>query len=816
MLRPTSEINTIPLRGGCNTRLEPPLIPLGRYSMVQNLRGQHPGFVKRKGCIKKHSTADGTDPTWMKTLSLYQFAKARRTELHLFAQMSDGDILEATDNPPTTSNGAFGSQVFDGSANQIAGSWSILNDKVIHSNGVDQHQIWAGNVYPVQKFIVYKGAEAIPMLPTKGEDYTNEVTDGLSTTVAVLTSLGDLETPDFDAVFICCPIQADTINWTIPATANSTAATMQGHYWQNDSSWHTLDIADNTITTGATLAKTGTMTWGVITDEIPRLMFGTYGFWYRFSLTTGGSLDSTEVSEVTFESNFQSIVNLFDGVPLDIVEYQWYDASEATYRTFGASSIEINSTTNSTSDTHFVCTGLDLVEGFYFDVGATPNTTASTTINAFYYWDGAAWQAVSGLVDGTVGLSKSGWVTFDREVAFEQEFNQTQYYGYWWKFTVDKVLSSTTMFGMTYQPYFNISELGKGYSNCSWKDRACYSFDRWGQYIYVSAKDAPMTLNGDDYGILEAGDGRSNKVVAMRKFHNELMVWQEERGKEGGCLTLFEGYSPTTFGKLILSSRLGSMNAKSVCVVDGVLTSTATEEKIKTLAFALSRYGVYVTDGRTCSFISDDIANYFDPTDTTHCIRRGYESEMWMEYDSTYNVLRLGLVCGTVAEVPNVFPVFDLTDKEWYFDNLGQALSCMTEVEAASGNAPVLQLGGGTADGFVYILNNTQDDVSTPITSYLTVELDGRGERISLREMILRVKAQSAGDLTVTPYKNGIEQTALTLSQTAENASEVTRRHRFNLDLLDQHLALKIQHNTAAQDCTLEDLGLRLFAYGGQ
>jgi hypothetical protein len=325
-----------------------------------------------------------------------------------------------------------------------------------------------------------------------------------------------------------------------------------------------------------------------------------------------------------------------------------------------------------------------------------------------------------------------------------------------------------------------------------------------------------MTLNGDDYGILEAGDGRSNKVVAMRKFHNELMVWQEERGKEGGCLTLFEGYSPTTFGKLILSSRLGSMNAKSVCVVDGVLTSTATEEKIKTLAFALSRYGVYVTDGRTCSFISDDIANYFDPTDTTHCIRRGYESEMWMEYDSTYNVLRLGLVCGTVAEVPNVFPVFDLTDKEWYFDNLGQALSCMTEVEAASGNAPVLQLGGGTTDGFVYILNNTQDDVSTPITSYLTVELDGRGERISLREMILRVKAQSAGDLTVTPYKNGIEQTALTLSQTAENASEVTRRHRFNLDLLDQHLALKIQHNTAAQDCTLEDLGLRLFAYGGQ
>lgn len=810
MIRATTEINTIPFRGGCNTRLEPVLIPPGRYSMVQNIRGTYPGFEKRKGCVKKHTTADGTN----KVLSLYQFSKARRLEHHLFAQMSDGDILEATDNPPTVTTGAFGTEVFDGSASQIAGSWSILNDKVIHSNGVDQHHIWAGNVYPVQKFIVYKGAEAIPYLPTKGIDYTNEVTDGLSTTVAILDSLGDLAV-DYDAVFVCCPIQAKTITWTV-TTANTTAAVMQGHYWKNTSAWTDLSITDNTIASaGKTLGQTGTMTWTAPTDEIPRLMFGTYGFWYRFSLASGDLSATVRASEITFESNFQSIVNLFDGVPVDIVEFQFFDNSQTTYRTFGASSIEIDSAVGST-DIFYFCTGLDLIEGFYVDVGATPNTTASTTINAVSYWDGAAWQAVSGLVDGTTGLSKSGWVTFNRCAAKEQEFNQTQYYGYWWKFTVDQTLNSDVQLAITYQPYFDISELGKGYTNCSWKDRACYSFDRWGQYIYVSAKDAPMTLNGDDYGILEAGDGRSNKVVAMRKFHNELMVWQEERGKEGGCLTLFEGYSPTTFGKLILSSRLGAMNAKAVCVVDGVLTSTATEEKIKTLAFALSRYGVYVTDGRTCSFISEDIANYFDQTNTTNCIRRGYESEMWMEYDSAYNVLRLGLVCGASATVPNVFPVFDLTDKEWSFDSLAQPLSCMTEVEAASGNIPVLQIGGGTADGFVYILNNSTNDVDTAIDSYVTVELDGRGERISLREMILRVKVQSAGNLTVTPYKNSVAQTALTLSQAAENSNEATRRHRINLDLLDQHLALKIQHNTASQSCTIEDLGLRLYTYGGQ
>jgi hypothetical protein len=115
----------------------------------------------------------------------------------------------------------------------------------------------------------------------------------------------------------------------------------------------------------------------------------------------------------------------------------------------------------------------------------------------------------------------------------------------------------------------------------------------------------------------------------MRRFHNELMVWQEELGVEGGCITLFEGYSPVTFGKLVLSSKIGSMNAKCVAVVDGVLQATKTDESIKTLAFSLSRYGVCVCDGMTVSIVSDDIQNYFDPT-KPECIRYGYEKEMWL------------------------------------------------------------------------------------------------------------------------------------------------------------------------------------------
>lgn len=806
MLTPETPIKTVPFRGGMNSAVEINSLPSGGYSTIQNLRNRHPGFVKRKGQTKQHSTADGTN----KVLSLYQFSKAKRAEQHLFAQMSDGDVLEATNNPPAITTGAFGSEVLDGSANPIPASWSTLNDLMLFTNGVDLPKIYPGTLTPVSKFVVYRGAAAIPIFPELGEDYSDEVSDGLSTTVAVLDSLGDLAV-DYDCIFVMCPVQAKQVTWTVSA-ANGDAAVMGAHYWKTDSTWADLTVTDNTIASaGKTLGQTGSMTWTPPADEMPRYMFGATGYWYQFHLTSGDLDAEVEISAVTFEAAWQSIANIWDGVMLDIIEFQFWDNSASTYLTFGASSIELDSAT--ASDIFYFSTP-DLIEAFYIDVGKKPNLTASTAITA-YYWDGDSWVQAT-ITDNTSGMAQSGWVHIGRNSAAQpQMFQGTEYYAYWWKFVVDKTLNDDVIVAMGYMPYFDITELGKGRCVEAWKDRACYSFDRWGQYIYVTAKDAPLVLNGDDYGILEAGDGRANEIVAMRKFHNELMVWQEEIGKEGGCLTLFEGYSPTTFGKLLLSSRLGAMNSKCVEVVDGVMTSTATEETVKTLAFALSRYGIYVTDGRTCSFIDDQVRNYFDPTNS-NCIRRGYESEMWLKYDSCYNVVRVGLVTGSSATVPNTFLVFDLVDKVWSVDSLGQPLSCMCECSADSGNVIVLQVGGGTADGTVYLLNYGTDDVATAIDAFATMELDARGEKFQVREMLLRMKVQSAGNVTVTPYLNGVAQTAMTLAMTAENSNEVIRRHRVSINLVDQHISLKFQNATAAQSLYLSDVGFRTFAYGNQ
>jgi len=799
-LKQLTEIKGIPLQGSAVTVREKASLPFGAFSMVQNMRGKHPGIIKRPGQRKLHTEADG--PT-NKVLSLYQLKKGRVSEEAFFAQMSDGDILKATADPPGVTTGAFGSEVYSGSAGQIPAAWGNIADKLIFSDGVDQHQIYGGSSSYVEKFIVFKGTAAMPAVPTEGEDYSDQVSDGQTSTVAVLDLLDTYA--NHDCLMIKTPVPAKSFTFTIPKPNGS--ASDASIYYHNGAWTAVSGFGDTTASGGASLATTGgKMSFTEPTDIIPKYAYGGVGYWYqiRFSAALDGEV---ELSGVTFDSSFQDIMNVWDGVPADAVECYFYDDSAGTYDLYASGSVEVGEMTSSDK---LIILSADPIEAVYIDVGPDPNSTASTTVNAGYYWNGAAFASVGTLTDGTNGLSNAGWVSFDRKAAQPHQFRSSQYYAYVYYFTVDKTLSADIILGIQTMPYFDVEELGKGRCNCIWKDRAVLSFNLYPEYLYVSATGQPMVLNGLDFGVLETGDGRAHKTVAIRKFHNEMVVWQEEKGVEGGTVTLFEGYSPETFGKLVLSSRIGTMNNKTVAVVDGVLVRLGDQEQIKDLFFFLSRHGVFVSDGRSVSLISDDIQNYFDPT-KTECIRRGYESEMWLKYDSTFNVIRIGLVSGSSATVPNVFPVFDLLDKTWSFDVLGQALSCIEEVEAASGNVPVLQVGGGTADGTVYQLNYGTNDVSTAIDSYTQQEFSLGGQYLSLRELLIRCKTQAAGSIKLSISKNGIAFiTDKTLSMVAEVTNQLIRRHRLSVNIQDQLISIKLQHDTASQEMYLEELGVNM------
>lgn len=753
-VKPLTDLNkAVPFQGGCNTVLEPDLLPFGTYSMVQNMRQVHPGMQQRKGSIAQHTTPDGGNGV----VTLFQFTKGRVDEKHLYAQMSDGDVLEATSAPPLITTGVFGPEVFSGSAGQIPASWGVINDQMLFANGVDQVQIYPGLDSYVDQVVVHKGSGTIPIIPTLGVDYTEQATDGLTTTAVILDSLSTLAA--YHCVFVRVPVSATSLKWTV-SLANGTAAVAQVKYWNG--AWTGVSgFSDGTAVAGAAFAKSGSMSWTKPTDEIPHYMYNEAGIWLQISLSSGALDSEVEVTSVQYNAPWQNMINLWDGYPVDISEAQFYDASATTHYTYGSVNIDVGSAT--ISDILNVSCATNVC-GIYVDPGVTPNTTAATTISDVKYWNGTALASVSGLVDGTSGFSKPGWITFTKPASQPRQYNNSGYYAHWFQLITDKTLSLTVKLAVRYMPVFDIAESGTEAICCAvWKDRALYVWKRFPVDIAVSAKSRPQILNGLDFTYLERpGDGRLNNVVAMRKFYNDLMVWQMEKGPSGGCLTIYEGYSPATFGKFVVSTKYGTFSDKTVCVVEGVrLGENKVEDRPISVGFFLSHAGVCKSDGRSVVLVSDDIANFFDPT-KAECIRNGYEDKMWLEYDATFRVLRIGLVSGNSATDCNIFPVYDIKDKTWSFDVLAQPFSCIADVEADSGDVTVLQLAGGQDDGTVYQTNITDDDVDTAIDSFAMMELDGSGATLDLRELIIRTKS-GQGALVVTPYVDGVAQPSKTI-----------------------------------------------------
>ena len=744
-----------PLSGGIDLVREIYQLPLGGFSSIVNMRPLRPGFIKRKGCAELNTANDGTN----KVITLFGFSKGKQSQIKFFAQMSDGDVLQATNNPPTVGT-TFGTSVYNTTGTMLPASWAVIDDHLLYSDGTGYPRIFSGETERVSNFIVYKGAAAIPDVPKLGNDYSIEVADSDQTTVAVLDSLDTLA--NYKCIFIRTETPADTLTWII-TKPNGSAAVAQMHYW-NGAWTGVTSFTDNTASAGATLVTTGaTMTWTMTSDHLPKYMFGANGYWYRLSLASGALDSEVEVSEVTYNSDWMAIQSVWDGVPVSSIESYVYINSTATYQYYASEVIEIGGLTSSDK---FYFNSVDPIVGFYASVGEIPNETAATTIGV-KYWNGTTWATVS-VNDSTIVDSKSfasdGWVTFAHP-SDEQPtmFQSSQYFTYWYEVSFDKTITTDMVASIEVMPYYEMNEYGKCYALSSFKQRCVYSFEKAPGYVVISGASVPMCIDArtnSDSVLQDIGDGRANRAICIKKFYNEVLVWQEEKGKDGGCLTLIEGYSPSTFGKRVLSTVLGTFSAKSAVVIEDVPNIDPNEKVVRrTVAYFLSRYGVFMTDGKNIVCVSGDIQNYFDSRES-ECIRRGYETEHWIDYDSLYNVIRVGIVSGSSATVPNIFLVYDVKTGKWSTDTLTQPFSCHTEVEAASGQFAVLQVAGGTADGTVYRTNYGASDVDAAFTGSLTLEYDGQGHDLFLDEIVVRVN----GACTLTPYADTVAKTAITIS----------------------------------------------------
>jgi hypothetical protein len=96
------------------------------------------------------------------------------------------------------------------------------------------------------------------------------------------------------------------------------------------------------------------------------------------------------------------------------------------------------------------------------------------------------------------------------------------------------------------------------------------------------------------------------------------------------------------------------------------------------------------------------------------------------------------------------------------------------------------------------------------------VEFGVAGLALALRQLVVRVKVKSAGDMTITPYRNDIVGSdILTLPMTAKNSGDVVRRHRPGIKLQGQQCSLKFQNAVAGQELYLLDMGMEVYEKEG-
>ena len=805
----------VPVAAGVNTDWDKPQLPLGVYSEAFNVRLHGPGFRLRPGLTRHHTTDLG------KVLSMFSYGSGEK----FYIQDSIGDVYEATDEPPATTAGAFGTIVVDESAldtnssgQVLPASWNNYREHIVFSEGSIQHLVNPGvNAKPLK--VIFKAATSVFRIQEGGLDITDDVIDPES---AKTSQLLTFTVANEDALYICTEFPATDFIFDIENVPAGTKT--MGFYFHNGDVFvnQTTGITDGTSAWASDGTYVATMA-GRATDgtERPTVMFGTAGYWYRFELGSDDATPDVSFNSILYEGDFRPIENVMVSIPEYCVEVQ-VETAAGEYETYGASTVVVSEL--AIGDYIYFATQ-DMPWALYISPGGTPNTSGSTVLTAVEVWTGAAFTAVTlgtpstagSVEDSTNGFANPGFISWDRTdvTPAKRAFNNSLNHMYWCRIKFDTALSAGCIIAASALVYKDIAEFGQGGKvSTVWKDRGVFTFSKFSRDLYISKKYRLNVLNGDDFAILTPGDGRWHDVTAMLPFFNELMVFQEEKGTVGGCITLFEGYSPETYGKLVLSTRLGTFSQQSVCIIDGSTDTTRTTDVTQTQVAFISKYGVYLTEGRTIKMISQPIANYFDPEKSTY-IQTDFDAgdcPHWIAYDRANNCLRLGIrTIASTTDSPDVYPVFHLDTNEWTFDKFpNQSITAFVEVTAASGNVDSLQYAAGidllSTTDLVYRCVAGQDydetgaGVKDAITGELRMEFSDGPNYLNINELSLR--ASSAEDYTLTKkvYENGVLDTTETQTFNMDaDGTYLTYRERILENMqLNHHFSLYLSwENTA-------------------
>jgi hypothetical protein len=635
------------------------LIGHGNYTELQNMRylSGGIGIETRNGCRRFNTTAVPTgadvDKIWQ---HLYQRAQTDYQDVYIVSNESPRNIYKMDSVPEATAGaGSVGSALIALTAGAKIPTFCAVEDVAIACSDKDLLAIAGTGMYCAA---FYVGDDVYDATNANAEDwadafriYTDEVTDEDTTTQATFT-LDTLSTNNVNALYVGYWQPIDGITFDLGSSVNNNAATINVEYW-NGSAWVSLTETDGTASGGAPFAVDGTISWTYIAanTEKPRRINGLTLFWYR--ITTSAVLDAVDVLKITVTKDWRGIEDVTDGEDVLPSGFLWWDDTLDNYVDFGA---EVASDTTSTyakftdasADLDIAATDLlyigfpirvmgitiDIVNEYHNSGGTAADMTVS-------YWDGTQWVAYAAdeFEDNTVAvsfsMSQSGEIFLeDKGLAVKPHvIGPKKLPMFWYKINWDAKQYNDINDEMRVWKVRGIPapRVIKNYSCClNFKDRL-FLFGRedapnTGDY---SAYKNPFQLSGQGTSSVQprVTFGNRDRITAAINFYNEAIVFKRTE------VWMMEGDSPENFGTLLLDNTVGCVAPETVKLVRMWIQNPDGNWQYQHVILFQSLDGIYGCDGIKCFKVSEDIDNYFDPSES-ESIKDGYLSDSRSWYDN--------------------------------------------------------------------------------------------------------------------------------------------------------------------------------------
>lgn len=642
----------IPLDGRWKLSSDPTRIGKN-FSTLLNIRPIEDGIESVRGMTRINTTAlNGTSfPR-----SAYHFRKSQPVESHILVQAygttgTCSTVFASTFAIPFTgtnatagTSGVFSSALWTDSTAGTGGTqrraqWSDApNGQVVYCNGIDAC-IWGGNEMRVGAFI-HNGTVGNGGMGGTASTFSFDHTEKM---INSKTDSGNI---------ISLPLGTDgTCNLQIGSvrplqgikfyvhTANTSAGTASANYWTGSAD-QLMTIADGTATGGATLAKTGSITF-LSTVDLAKTRYLEGRLLYFYHLTFANITAGTRVSYCTIDAPFQNLYDLWDGDYRKIGAFYKYSGGTYTDYTLNVKDdfyVESDADSSSYATLSNLAAYDDWIEvGFtekqsalFFALPANHVNTTVGTVRIISYWNGKQYVEVTNYgEDGTdtpattaTSFGQPGVMSWwNSNIADEEKKSINNGIPlHFYKIHVSAALSADVR--LYYVAGVSATEKVYGYSFAiHTNDRlmlGCNNFEKKNSLL-ISAKNAPDVFNGIDTFEIEFGDDKALTcgVAIYAQYSSNIFNFALVfKATETWVLSWIEETTGTIWERFRVSPYVGCPAPLTLKTASVAFDKNTSQTKL--IAVWRGNNGIYISDGHTPLDVSGDIRDVFDQTKPAH------------------------------------------------------------------------------------------------------------------------------------------------------------------------------------------------------